>query len=132
MLPALSTEITMFSGLVSRTSLRSFGSCTGIDVVTTGIVIRKMISSTSMTSTSGVVLIVETISSSSPLGEPTLIAMASGSGRGRRDFRGAQKHGMKIGAEAAHHVHRRLVAPDQPVVPQHRRNRDRQTERRHD
>jgi hypothetical protein len=41
--------------------LRSFGSWTGIDVVTTGMVIRKMISRTSMTSTSGVVLIVETI-----------------------------------------------------------------------
>ncbi len=52
----------------------SFGSRTGIDVVTTGIVIRKMISSTSMMSTSGVVLIVE-MTSSSPLEEPTFIAM---------------------------------------------------------
>jgi hypothetical protein len=65
----------MFSGLVSRTSLRSFGRTTGIDVVTTGMVIRKMISSTSITSTSGVVLIVETTSSSSPSSEPTFIAM---------------------------------------------------------
>ena len=66
----------MFSGLVSRISLRSFGSWTGIDVVTTGIVIRKMISSTSITSTSGVVLMVETTSSSSPAAGPTLIAIA--------------------------------------------------------
>src|SRR6476469_3405161 len=127
-----STESTIFSGLVSRTSLRSLGSCTGIDVVTTGIVIRKMISSTSMTSTSGVVLIVETISSSSALEEPTRSAMASGPGRSGSDFRGAQQHGMKIGAEAAHQVHRRLVAADQPVVTQNRRNGDCQAERRHD
>src|SRR6185436_10942797 len=127
-----STERTIFSGLVSRTSLRSFGNCTGIDVVTTGMVIRKMISSTSMTSTSGVVLIVETISSSSPLDEPTFIAMASDPGWCRRSLRGAQQHGMKICAEAAHHVHRRLVAADQPVVAQDRRYRDRQSERGHD
>jgi hypothetical protein len=44
-------------------------------VVTTGIVIRKMISRTSITSTSGVVLIAETISSSSPSEGPTLIDM---------------------------------------------------------
>jgi hypothetical protein len=40
-----------------------------------GIVIRKMISSTSITSTRGVVLMVET-TSSSPSGEPTFIATA--------------------------------------------------------
>ncbi len=66
----------MFSGFVSRISLRSFGSVTGIDVVTTGIVMRKMISSTSITSTSGVVLMVETTWSSSPEAGPTLMAMA--------------------------------------------------------
>ena len=76
----MSTEIVMFSGLVSRTSMRCFGSSTWIDVVTTGIVIRKMISSTSITSTSGVVLIAETTSSSSPSAGPTFIAMASGLG----------------------------------------------------
>ena len=48
--------------------LVSFGSVSGTVCVTTGIVIRKMISSTSITSTSGVVLIVETTSSSSLLG----------------------------------------------------------------
>ncbi len=74
MLPALSTEITMFSGLVSRTSTRSLGSCTGTDVVTTGMVIRKMMRSTSITSTRGVVLMSEmTLSSSSE--DPTVMAM---------------------------------------------------------
>ena len=43
--------------------------------MTTGIVIRKMISSTSITSTSGVVLMVET-TSSSPSGLPTFIDTA--------------------------------------------------------
>ena len=65
----------MFSGFVSRISLRSFGSSTGTDVTTTGIVIRKMISNTSITSTRGVVLIVE-MGSSSSAQEPTFIAMA--------------------------------------------------------
>jgi hypothetical protein len=53
---ALSTEITRFSGLVSDLD-GLLGSSTGTEVVTTGMVIRKMISSTSITSTSGVVLI---------------------------------------------------------------------------
>src|SRR5438270_8467810 len=65
----------MFSGLVSRISTRSLGSCTGIDVVTTGIVIRKMISSTNITSTRGVVLMAE-MTSSSDAG-PTAIAMVA-------------------------------------------------------
>src|SRR6476620_8259352 len=95
---AESTEITMFSGLVSRTSLRSFGSTTGMELRTTGTVMRKMISRTSMTSTSGVVLIVETTSSSS-LDEPTFIAMALRLGR---DVRVGQQHGVELGAEAAH------------------------------
>ena len=50
----------MFSGLVWVGWFTSCGSATGIVCVTTGMVIRKMISSTSMTSTSGVVLIVAT------------------------------------------------------------------------
>src|SRR4030095_2020479 len=108
----------MFSGLDSRTSLRSFGNCTGMLFRTTGTVIRKMISSTSITSTSGVGLIVETApGASSPPGDPTFIAMAlrlRGGGRRR------QQHGVELGAEAAHRFHHRLVAADQPVVAQHR------------
>ena len=66
----------MFSGFDSRISLRSFGNSTGIELRTTGTVMRKMISRTSMTSTSGVVLIVDITSSSSPSAVPTFIAMA--------------------------------------------------------
>ena len=47
-----------------------------VEVVTTGMVIRKMISSTSITSTRGVVLIAEMTSSSSPLEGPTAIAIS--------------------------------------------------------
>ena len=56
--------------------MRSFGSCTGIEVVTTGTVIRKMMRSTSITSISGVVLM-SIITSGSPLPPPvpTFIAM---------------------------------------------------------
>src|SRR5215510_3712286 len=127
MLPAWSTDSTMFSGFVSRTSLRSFGSSTGTDVTTTGIVIRKMISNTSMTSTSGVVLIAETTSSSSAW--PTFIAMASGPCHG---LRVRQQHRVQLGAEAAHLLHHRLVAADEPVVTEHRRHRDREADGRHD
>src|SRR4249919_2348865 len=76
MSPSLLTEMLMFSGLVATARLVSLGKDSWIVWVTTGIVIRKMISSTSITSTSGVVLIVETTSSSS-LAEPTFIAMAA-------------------------------------------------------
>ena len=93
-----------------------------------------MISSTSITSTSGVVLIAETTSSSSPP-EPTLIAMAAPRlqrcGRDCADA-GAHQHAVQVGAEAAHRLHRHLVAPHQPVVAEHRRHRDGQAERRHD
>ncbi len=55
----------MFSGLVWRGRLTSFGSDSGTVCVTTGMVIKKMISSTSITSTSGVVLMLAMTSSSS-------------------------------------------------------------------
>jgi hypothetical protein len=47
-----------------------------MDVVTTGMVIRKMMSMTSITSTRGVVLMVEITASSSPSGLPTFIDIA--------------------------------------------------------
>src|SRR5215472_14395301 len=135
MSPSLLTEISMFSGFVCRAMLLSFGSETGIVCVTTGIVIRKMMSSTSITSTSGVVLIAETTSSSSPSEEPTFIAIASSSAL-RGDHRGdrarAHQHAVQVGAEAAHGLHRDLVAADEPVVAEHRRNGDRKTDRGHD
>ena len=67
----------MFSGLVCVGRLRSFGSSSCTLCVTTGMVIRKMISSTSITSTSGVVLMVAFISSSSPSALARFMAMAS-------------------------------------------------------
>jgi hypothetical protein len=51
----------------------SLGKSTLMDVVTTGIVIKKMIKSTNITSTKGVVLIWLMISSSPS--DPTFIAM---------------------------------------------------------
>src|SRR5664279_3732646 len=134
MSPSLLTEISMFSGLVCRAMLVSFGRLTATVCVTTGIVIRKMMSSTSITSTSGVVLIVETTSSSSLL-EPTFMAM-TGSGSdgsaGRSAHARTHQHAVQIGAEAAHRFHRHFVAADQPVVAEHRGHGDEQAERRHD
>src|SRR5882762_3941633 len=74
MSPSRFTEIEMFSGLVWRTWFRSLGNSSGTRWITTGIVIRKMISNTSITSTSGVVLIDATSSSSPPSPGPTVIA----------------------------------------------------------
>src|SRR3954468_19503983 len=129
MLPFVSTDRMMFSGFVSRISLRSFGNVTGIDVVTTGMVMRKMMSSTSITSTSGVVLIVETTWSSSPEAEPTFMAMVLRPGG---SLRAREQDGVQVGAEATHLVHRGLVAADEPVVAEHRRHRDCETDGRHD
>src|SRR5580658_4181148 len=70
MLSSLSTAMTMFSGLVIVGMFRAFGSCTGTFLSTTGTVIRKM---TSITSTSGVVLIVVFSSASSESAEWTEI-----------------------------------------------------------
>src|SRR5512141_933691 len=112
MLPELSTEMMMFSGLVSRTSTRSLGKDTGIEVVTTGMVIRKMISSTSITSTRGVVLIAEMTSSSPPSDGPTAMAMAIAPAVAGGRLRGlsgrAHDHGVEFLAELTHFVHHRL------------------------
>src|SRR5579864_183070 len=124
-----STEITMFSGFVSRTSLRSFGNCTGIELRTTGTVIRKMISSTIITSTSGVVLMVAIGSSSSPPPVPTFIDTVL---RLRGHVRRAQQHRVQVGAESAHAVERHLIAPDEPVVAEHGGYRDGEADGGHD
>src|SRR5262245_3316648 len=102
--------------------------------MTTGTVIRKMINSTSMMSTSGVVLIAAiTSSSSAPSAGPTDMAMTgllSGSRRHRADRRSrgpggfdrrgtAQEHGVQIGGERADLLHRHLVPAHQPVVAEH-------------
>ena len=48
------------------------------------------------------------------------------------DLRGGQQHRVQVGAERTDVFHRRLVAADEPVVAEHRRNRDGQAERGHD
>src|SRR6476646_3956003 len=75
MFSSLSTATTMFSGLVIVAMLRAFGSCTGTAFTITGMVTRKMMSRTSITSTSGVVLIVVFSSGSSPSADATCMAM---------------------------------------------------------
>src|SRR4051812_25266960 len=130
MSPAGFTEMITFSGFVSRMSTRSFGRVTGTDVVTTGMVIRKMISSTSITSTRGVVLMADMTSSSSPEAGPTAIAMARPRLRGLAG--GTHDHGIQLVGELAHFVHDGLVAARQVVVRQHRGNRDREADGRHD
>src|ERR1700682_3573022 len=65
----------MLSGLVCVGILTAFGRSTFTVLVITGIVMRKMISSTSITSTSGVVLMLAIPLGSSELG-PTLIDMS--------------------------------------------------------
>src|SRR5688500_16708135 len=58
----------MFSGAVLVASLRTLGNSTGMVCVITGMVIMNTISSTNMTSTSGVVLISDMAFSSSSEG----------------------------------------------------------------
>src|SRR5689334_21220100 len=97
-----------------------------------------MISSTSITSTSGVVLMAETTSSSSSE-EPTLMAMAvlPAAGRSARRRHGgadlrAHEHAVQLRAEATHRLHRHLVAAHEPVVAEHRGHGDRQADGGHD
>src|SRR5258707_1223653 len=119
----------MFSGLLMRGRFCSFGNVTLIDVTTTGIVIRKMISKTNITSTSGVVLISDVTRLPAPAPAPMLIATVTVSGSVRR--RGEQG-GAHLGAERRDVVQRGRVAPDQPVVAEHRRHRDGQSDGGHD
>src|SRR6185295_15451337 len=137
--PSLFTAMTMFSGFVCRGMLRSFGRLTGTCCTTTGIVIRKMMSSTSITSTSGVVLMAAITSCSGfSASWPTVMAMATLlAGRGDRALRGASvvaahQHHVQVGREGAQVFQRDLVAANQPVVAEHRRHRDREADGRHD
>src|ERR1700751_2754021 len=128
----------MFSGLVTVTTLRSLGSSSVIDCVTTGIVIRKMISRTSITSTRGVVLMVELTSSSSPLSPgPTFIDMRFPSRyRRSRETRvsalAGQQDVVQVAGEGTNLFHHRLVAANQPVVAHDGRNGDGQADGGHD
>src|SRR5476649_2894385 len=76
MVPVLPTAIVMLSGFVVVGMFTARGRSTFTVFVITGIVMRKMMRRTSMTSTSGVVLIVAiTDGPSSSDGEPTFIAI---------------------------------------------------------
>src|SRR5580698_6254973 len=168
MSPAALTAMTMFSGLVWVAILAASGRCTGMILLITGTVIRKMISSTSITSTNGVVLMVELRPESSPSSctfidisvtcrerpgpaprrvcdygaSVRLLADRSGGG-GRRSGRAGSigattdagatyQIGMHVGRKVPQILLQTLVAADQPVVAEHRRHGDDQTEGRHD
>jgi hypothetical protein len=73
--PAASTAMVMFSGFVCVGMFAAFGIVTFAIFWITGTVIKKMMSNTSMMSTSGVVLI-SAMTASSPSSEPTLIDMS--------------------------------------------------------
>src|ERR1700724_3173376 len=107
MTPFLSTAMVMFSGLVWVGMLTAFGRSTFTVLVITGIVIRKMMSSTSITSTSGVVLIEAIAPPSSP---PTLIAMIGYSSNARRrEVRGARRASRYAGMRTHLLVERRSL-----------------------
>src|SRR6267378_2371198 len=117
----------MFSGLLVRGWFDSLGRFSLIEVTTTGIVIRKMISSTSITSTRGVMLICE-LASLTPREPPTLMPIWFSS----RGCRRGQKHGAQLRPECCHVVQCARVATDQPVVAKHGRHGHRQPEGGHD
>src|ERR1700760_3969453 len=75
MLPSLSTATVMFSGFVCVGILTALGRSTFTVLLITGIVIRKMMSRTNMTSTRGVVLMLFITAFSSPEPPPTCIAI---------------------------------------------------------
>src|SRR6202000_2559255 len=75
MLPFLSTATVMFSGFVCVGMFTALGKSTFTVLLITGIVIRKMMSNTNMTSTRGVVLMLAITPGSSPDPDPTLIAI---------------------------------------------------------
>src|SRR3954453_19682691 len=106
--------MTMFSGLVCVGRLLSFVRANAVFLATTGMVMRKMISSTSITSTSGVELICEFRSSSSAC--PTCIAMSHHLVHG---VAAAEERHLQAAAEAAHFLHAHAVAAHEPVVAEH-------------
>src|SRR5690606_29545979 len=111
---------------------------------------RKIMRRTSMTSTSGVVLISDIALPSSPpsdavnamgytprggIDERRYLLLGSssrGSGRSRSNARAGHQERMDVGSEVVQAVHDRLVATGQPVVAQHRRHSHGQTDGGHD
>src|SRR5690349_17481064 len=126
----------MFSGFVIVTIFVATGSWIGTDLITTGMVIKKMINSTSMVSTSGVVLMVELISSPSspPLGKliDMSVVLSGLCALAGLTLVGRQQIGLQIAGEGLELLADHLVAANEVVVAKHRRNRDRQAESGHD
>src|SRR5262245_32224240 len=143
----------MFSGFVCVGMLTALGSTTGTFLLITGMVIRKMIRSTNMTSTSGVVLMAAMTVCSSPESGPTLIdinqclasspgLLAYRRGRGRRrpgtahlvaaDARAAHQVGMQVAGKVPERVLQAFVAAEEPVVSHDRGHRAQEAEGRHD
>src|SRR3984893_2307982 len=149
MSPCLSIAMVMFSGLVCVGKLVAFGRSSCTCWMMTRIVMIKMMRSTNITSTSGVTLMSDIASASSP---PTLIAMsfrflACGRGcvgfaddrRRRRALVHAQSHlgarnqvGVQLMGKVADHLLHALIATQQNVVTQHRGHRDGQADGGHD
>src|SRR5450631_2633824 len=124
MAPDLSTAIVTSSGLVCVGRLLAFGRLTLISFKATGTVMMKMIKSTNMTSTSGVTLMSDSTSPSSPplaVIAMALHSLAGGSGTGldgrRRSLLHPQSHlgardqiGMQLMGEVADGLLQILVA----------------------
>src|SRR6202162_2255589 len=123
MAPDLSTAIVTSSGLVCVGRLLAFGRLTLISFKATGTVMMKMIKSTNMTSTSGVTLMSDSTSPSSPplavIAMATLLAGGCGGGLDgrRRSLLHPQSHlgardqiGMQLMSEVADGFLQILVA----------------------
>src|SRR5262245_7826138 len=122
MSPSLLTTMLTFSGLVWIAWLISSGRLIFCSLRTTGLVIRKMISRTSMMSTSGVVLISLLSCSSPPVSEPTDIDMVLTYFFRRSSVRSGHcagdQHGVHVSREGTYVFHCGLVTTQQPVVTQ--------------
>src|SRR5262249_35665960 len=121
MFSSLSTAMTIFSGFVCVGIFFAFGRSTGTTFTITGMVIRKMMRSTSITSTKGVVLMVVFSSASPESGDCTLMDIDYSS------FTNANLGSLFVGDEIGLQVARKtpellvddLVAADEEVVEEH-------------
>src|SRR5690606_5350580 len=134
------TDSAIVFGLTSLGTLSAWGRSIFTTWVSTGTVRIKMISNTSMTSTSGVMLIsLITSSSSSPPPNAMLffpLGRIQGAHLGARTTalapRTREEIRMQLMGKAVELAQNLLVPPGQRVVPQHRRNRHYQAEGGHD
>src|SRR5580700_5863541 len=109
--------MTMFSGLVTVGMFFAFGSVSGTVFTITGMVIRKMMRRTSITSTSGVVLIVVFSSTSSWSADWTFIDMCCVlAERARPSLLVGHEVGLQIRRKAAELLVDDLVATNDVVV----------------